>query len=121
MQFLKELLISATSGLFGRLLLVLMSVGGGFTVGAVVTSGSSTMTTIMLLTTFNFAVTCSLIGFFRNLTIFKEWAREQRQDEVRKLELGNEQQKLKNEGLKLEKGVLELRQENQQSTPDNQE
>ena len=30
MQFWKELLISATSGLFGRLLLVLIGAGGGF-------------------------------------------------------------------------------------------
>ena len=88
MQFLKELLISATSGLFGRLLLVLIGTGGGFTVGAVVTSGSSTMTTGALLATFNFAVVCSLIGFFRNLHTFKEWAQERRQDEIKKNRIG---------------------------------
>ena len=106
MQFLKELLISATSGLFGRLLLVLIGAGGGLTIGAVVISGSNTTTSIMLLTTFNFAVVCSMVGFFRNLHVLKEWSQEHRQDEIRRLELEREI---------LE---LEIQRGNQQSLPD---
>ena len=108
MQFLKELLISATSGLFGRLFLVLIGAGGGLTIGAVVISGSNTTTSIMLLTTFNFAVVCSLIGFFRNLHVFKEWSQEHRQDEIRRLELEREILQ------------LEIRRENQQSLRDDE-
>ena len=108
MNFLKELLISATNGFFGKLLLVLIGVGGGFTISKAVTS-DNTQGTIMILTTFNFAVVCSMIGFFRNLNIFKEWAREQRQDEIRKLELENENLKLK------------FQLQEKQSKPDNDE
>ena len=108
MKFIKELLISATNGLFGKLLLVLIGAGGGFTVSKVVTS-DNTQGTITILMTFNFAVVCSMIGFFRNLNIFKEWAREQRQDEIKKLEL--------------EKEILELeiQRDNQQSSQDDKE
>ena len=108
MQLLKELLVSANSGLFGRLLLVLIGAGGGFTIGKVLTVGSST-TTAPLLVTFNFAVVCSMIGFFRNLSVFKEWSRDRRQDEIRKLE------------LKKEILELEMQRNNQQSTPNNEE
>lgn len=105
MKFIKELLISATNGLFGKLLLVLIGAGGGFTVSKIVTS-DNTQATTMILITFNFAVVCPMIGFFRNLDTFKEWAQEQRQDEIRKLEL--------------EKEILELeiQQDNQQSSQD---
>ena len=109
MQLLKELLVSATSGLFGRLLLVLISAGSGFTIGKVFTVGSSNVMTGVLAATLNFAVICSIVGFFRNLSIFKEWSQDRRQDEIRKLEL--------------EKEILELemQRDNQQSTLNDEE
>ncbi len=109
MQLLKELLVSATSGLFGRLLLVLIGAGGGFTIGKVFTVASSNVMPGALFFTFNFAVVCSMIGFFRNLSMFKEWSQDRRQDEIRKLEL--------------EKEILELemQRDNQQSTLNNEE
>ena len=108
MKFLKDLLISATNGLFGRLLLVLIGVGGGITATKVVTSNNPAVTgTIMGI--LPVVIGFSMAAFFRNLDVFKEWAREQRQDEIRKLEL--------------EKEILELElhRENQQSPSDNQE
>lgn len=107
MKFLKDLLISATNGLFGRLLLVLIGAGGALTVSKVVTSDNPAAIGAVL-ATFNFAVVCTLIGFFRNLNIFKEWTQEQRQDEIRKLEL--------------EKEILELeiQRGNQQPTSNNE-
>ena len=46
------------------------------------------------------------------------WSSEKSKDKIKDQELKNENLKLENENLKLQ---LELRQENQQSTPDNQE
>ena len=107
MQFWKELLISATSGLFGRLLLMI-GAAGGLTIGAVVISGSNTTTSFTLPMTFNFVVVCSMMGFFRNLHVFKEWSQEHRQDEIRKLELEREILQ------------LEIQRDNQQSTPNDE-
>ena len=108
MNFLKELLISATNGLFGRLLLVLIGVGGGFTVSKAITSNNSFATGIIL-AILNFVIVYSIVGFFRNLDVFKEWSQEQRQNEIRKLEL--------------EKEILELeiQRDNQQSSQDDKE
>ena len=108
MKFLKDLLISATNGLFGRLFLVLIGAGGALTVSKIVTSNNAFATGIIL-ATLNFAVVFSMVAFIRNLDTFKEWAQERRQDEIRKLELEKEILK------------LEIQQKSQQSTPDNQE
>ena len=85
MKFAKELLISATNGLFGRLLLVLIGAGGALTVSKAVTSNNAFATGV-LLAILNFVIVWSLVGFFENLNGLKEWAREQRQDELKKLE-----------------------------------
>ena len=107
-NFGKKWFISASSGLFGKVIFVIVLLAAGIVGTAYLLPEESAITkSISALVTF-FVITVTM-QFFFNLNTFKEWAQERRQDEIRKLEL--------------EKDILELeiQRENQQFPPDNQE
>ena len=107
-NFWSKWFISASSGLFGKAIFVIVLLTAGIVGSAYLLPEESAITkSISALVTF--LVVTGSMQFFFHLNTFKEWAQERRQDEIRKLEL--------------EKEILELeiQRDNQQSPPDNQE
>ena len=107
-NFWSKWFISASSGIFGKLIFILILLAAGIVGSKYLLPEESAITkTVSSLITF--LVITITIQFFVHINTFKEWAQERRQNEIKKLEL--------------EKEILELKiqQEHQQSPPDNQE
>ena len=107
-NFWSKWFISASSGLFGRLLFLIIILGGGIVGSAYLLPEESAITKTISSIMMFLAVTVTL-QFFFNLNTFKAWAQERRQDEIRKLE------------LKKEIIELEIQRDNQQSPSDQEE
>ena len=109
-NFRKKWFISASSGLFGRLLFLIIILGGGIVGSAYLLPEESRITKVIA-SLIQFVVIYGMMNFFWNIETFKNWWSEGRETKIRELEL-------KNENLKLE---LELQQQKKQPTLDNDE
>ena len=109
-NFKEKWFISASSGLFGRVVFFVFLLGGGI-VGSVYLLPKENTIIKTITGTLPFVIGACLAYLPSFLDLLKEWAQEARNDRIRALEL-------KNENLKLE---LELKQQEYQSPSDNDE
>ena len=111
-SFWSKWTISASSGLFGKLLFLIIVLCGGIVGSAYLLPEESAITKAMSTLVSFFVITVTM-QFFFNLHTFKEWSREIRADRIKEQELRNEELKLKIE--------LEKHQKKRQFAPDNEE
>ena len=109
-KFWSKWFISASSGLFGRLIFFVILLSGGI-VGSAYLLPKENAIIKTITGTLPFVIGVCLAYLPQFLELSKEWEREARADRIKELEL-------KNENLKLE---LELQRQKGESTPDNEE
>ena len=110
MGFWKKMVISATSGLFGKIVLVVaVSLGIGFASTKFIALPEDSVIAKDLMRLLRFVVGVGLGILAVSLPMILRWLSERRQDRIRELE------------LKKEILELEIQKENQQSPLDNQE
>ena len=116
-NFWSKWFISASSGIFSKLLFIIVLLGGGIVGSMYLLPEQNALTKkLVSLTPFFVGYIASSLPMY--LGIIRNWRREAKEDNFRELELKNDNLKLENENLKLQ---LELRGQEQQSTPDNEE
>ena len=117
-KFWSEWFISASSGLFGRILILIVGVGAVYIGSKYITLPTDSVVIkefIDLMRTIVFAIYGILLF---KLPDILGWLSEKGKDRITEKELENENLKLENKNLKLE---LELQQQKKQSTLDNDE
>ena len=116
-NFWSKWFISASSGIFSKLIFIIVLLGGGILGSIYLLPKESELTKkLVSLTPFFVGYIASSLPMY--LGIIRSWRREAKEDNFRALELKNENLQLENSKLKLE---LELRQQEQQSPPDQEE
>ena len=93
-NFGKKWFISASSGLFGKVIFVIVLLAAAGIVGSVYLLPEESAMTRSISFLVSFLVITVTMQFFFNLHTLKEWAQERRQDGIKKLELENEQQNM---------------------------
>lgn len=116
-NFWSKWFISASSGIFSKLIFITVLLGGGIVGSMYLLPEESELTKkLVSLTPFFVGYIASSLPMY--LGIIRSWRREAKEDNFRELELKNENLQLENQKLKLE---LELRQQEQQSPPNQEE
>ena len=114
MGFWKKMVISASSGLFGRALFVVaITLGAGYAGTKFIEMSEANPIVQAIAKLIPFIIPFLLISIFMNLHLILDWLSERREAKVRESES-------KNEGLRLQKEILELeiQRDNQRSTQD---
>ena len=122
-NFWSKWTISASSGLFGKVVLVVaVSIGAGYAGTKIIGMPEDSPVAQAIARLIPFYIPFVTSVFFMNLSLILNWLSERRESKIKESESKNEELRLQNEGLKLQKEILELeiQRENQQSYPDNQ-